>query len=69
MCDVIAAIVISFAIIYFFVCDGCEAFSSTCKNYEEYKHRLSKVEKLTKNVQIGNHSDRLNSNDWTQPLL
>lgn len=50
MCDVTAAIVISFAILYFFVCNGCEALSSTCKNYEERKRRLSKVEKLTKNA-------------------
>ena len=56
MCDVTAAIIVGFAILYFFVCNGCEAFSTTCKNYSGRNRRLSKVEKLTEKALDIRHS-------------
>ena len=50
MCNVTAGIVFTYVILYFFFCNGCEAISSTFKNYEEHEEserQLSKVKKLT----------------------
>ena len=49
MCNFKAGIVITYAILYFFFCNGCEAISSTFKNYEEHEEserQLSKVKKI-----------------------
>lgn len=47
MCDISAAIVLAFAICYFCCCQGCEAFSTTCKNYRRRHRKLSVIEQIT----------------------
>ena len=47
MCDITAAILIVTSVLYFVFCQGCEAFSKTCKNFHLRHRKLSMIEHLT----------------------
>mmetsp|Transcript_17398 Transcript_17398/g.21974 ORF Transcript_17398/g.21974 Transcript_17398/m.21974 type:complete len:100 (+) Transcript_17398:1353-1652(+) len=47
MCDTVSATLITYSLIYFTVCQGCEAYSTTCKNYQKRDLKHSMLDQLT----------------------
>ena len=56
MSNITAGIIIFSGIAYFICCNGCEAFSSTCKNYGLRNRKLSMLEQLTDQACYIRHS-------------
>ena len=56
MCGVTTCIAWGFAIIYLFAAQGCEAFTTTCKNYRLRHRKLSAIEQLTDKALYIRHS-------------